>query len=170
MDTVILVAGPSFSLFGIFLAIPFWLIVFLLRSQLLAIWGLPCMLLPVFFLAAFKVLSLSLNFAILVMMCLGVGLFGFILTGTLCASWTCVTFSPIKLGKFSMISFSNRFSILCSSSSGIPIIQILLHFILSCSSFNPSLFFLSLFFLFLFFLGVFFYHVLQLTDSILCFM
>ena len=33
-----------------------------------------------------KILSLFLNFAILIMMCLGVGLFGFILIGTLCAS------------------------------------------------------------------------------------
>ncbi|KAF6086349.1 hypothetical protein HJG60_008514 [Phyllostomus discolor] len=81
------------------------------------------------------------------MMCLGVGLCGFLLIGTLCVSWICVTCSLIKLGKFSFISFSTRFSIPCSSSSpsGIPVVRILLCFILSCISLNPSLFFLSLF-------------------------
>ena len=63
-----------------------------------------------FTLAAFQILPLSLIFAILIMMCFGVGLFGFILIGTLCVSWTCMTFSTIKLGKFSVITFSNRFS------------------------------------------------------------
>ncbi|KAF6094897.1 hypothetical protein HJG60_011965 [Phyllostomus discolor] len=79
------------------------------------------------------------------MMCLEVGLFGFLLIGTLCVSWICVTFCLIKLGKFSIITCSTRFSIPCSSSSpsGIPIIRILLRFILSCISLNPSSFFLS---------------------------
>ena len=45
------------------------------------------------------------------MMCLAVGLFVFLLIGTLCDSWICVTFSLIKLGKFSIITFSSRFSI-----------------------------------------------------------
>ncbi|KAF6094921.1 hypothetical protein HJG60_011985 [Phyllostomus discolor] len=113
------------------------------------------MLLPVsplhvtscFSLAAFKILSLSWYFAILIMICLEVALFRFLLFGTFCVSWICVTFSLIKLGKFSIITFSNRFSITWSSSSpsGIPIIQILLCFILSCTSLNPFSFCLSLF-------------------------
>ncbi|KAF6109605.1 hypothetical protein HJG60_010858 [Phyllostomus discolor] len=104
------------------------------------------------------------------MMYLEVGLFQFLLIGTVCVSWVCVTFSLIKLGMFSVITFSNRFSIpFCSSSpSGISIIWILLCFILSCISLNPFSFFLSLFF-FLLFLGVFFYFVIQLADPIFCF-
>ena len=122
-----------------------------------------------FSLAAFKILSLSWKFAVLIMMCLGVGLFGFLLIGTLCHSWICVTFSLIRLGKFSIITFSNRFSIPCSSSSpsGIPIMWILLRFMLSCTSLNPSSFFLSLF-LFLALSRCLFYFVLQCPDPILC--
>ena len=80
------------------------------------------------------------------MMCLEVGLFGFLLLGTLCDSWICLTFSLIKLGKFSIITFSNTFYIPWSSSpTGIPCIMILLCFMLSCISLNPSSFFLNLF-------------------------
>ena len=50
-------------------------------------------------------------------MCLGVGLFASILFGGLYASWTCVSTSFTKLGKFSFIIFSNRFPISCSFSS-----------------------------------------------------
>ena len=44
------------------------------------------------------------------MMCLGVGLFGFILFGTLCTSWTCMYISFVRLGKFSAISLFFSFS------------------------------------------------------------
>ena len=76
------------------------------------------------------------------------GLFGFILTGTLCASWTCVTCSLTKLGKFSVIPFSDRFSLPCSFSFpfGILMIQISC-FILFCSSLKLHNF-LTLFVLF----------------------
>lgn len=43
-----------------------------------------------FSLAAFQTLSLSLTFDILVIMCLGRGLFGFILFGTFWDSWSCM--------------------------------------------------------------------------------
>ena len=59
-----------------------------------------------FFLAAFRIL----NSAILIMICLGVGLFGFILFGTFCASCTWISFSSFRFGKFSGIS-SNKFLI-----------------------------------------------------------
>ena len=62
-----------------------------------------------FSLAAFKILSLSWNFAILIMMCLVVGLFGFLLLGTLCDSYVCVTFSLIKLGSFPSLLFQTGF-------------------------------------------------------------
>ena len=54
-------------------------------------------------------------------------------------SLTYITFSLINLGKFSVITFSNRFSIPCSSSSpfGIPIICILLCFMLSKVPLTP---------------------------------
>ena len=66
------------------------------------------------FSCSFKLLPLSLIFGIVIMMCRGVGLFGFILFGTLSASWTCMSTSFTTLGKFSVIIFSNRFSISCS--------------------------------------------------------
>ena len=70
---------------------------------------------------------------------LGVSLFAFPLIGTLCASWTCVTFSLIKLGKCSITTFSNRFSIPCCSSSpsGILILWILLCFMCSKTPLTP---------------------------------
>ena len=96
-----------------------------------------------FSLAAFKILSLFWNYAIFIMVCLEIDLFGFLLMGTLCVSWICVTCPLIKLRKFSIITFSNRFSIPCSSPSRIPIRPILLRFLLSCSSLTSSPFFLS---------------------------
>ena len=97
--------------------------------------------------AAFEVLSLSLNFAILIMMCLGMGLFRFILIGILCASWTCILFSFTRLGKFSAIICSNRFSIPLSHSfpCGSPMIWVLLCLVLSQMFLRFSSFLLSLF-------------------------
>ena len=65
------------------------------------------------------------------MMCLGVFLFGSNFFGTLWASWTSWKYiSFARLGKFSFIICSSKFSIssCCSSPSGSPIIQILKHF------------------------------------------
>ena len=61
--------------------------------------------------ATFKILSLSLTFAILIMRCLGVGLFGFIMFRSLWASWPCVSFSFTRLGNFLVIISSDRFLI-----------------------------------------------------------
>ena len=62
-------------------------------------------------------------------MCLGVGLFGFIFLGIPCASWTWMSVSFAKLGKFSDIISSSRFSVPFSlslfSSSGTLVIQML---------------------------------------------
>ena len=69
-----------------------------------------------FSLSAFKILSLSLKFGILIMMCLDLGLFGFILFGIICASWTYMSISFTRLGKFSVM-FSNRCSIFCTIST-----------------------------------------------------
>ena len=59
---------------------------------------------------AFNNFSLSLIFANLITMCLGMFLLGFILYGTLCTSWTWVAISFPMLGKFSAIISSNIFS------------------------------------------------------------
>ena len=63
-----------------------------------------------FSLAAFNILSLCVVFVSLVSMCLGVFLLGFILYGTLYASWTWQTISFSMLGKFSTIVSSEMFS------------------------------------------------------------
>ena len=63
-----------------------------------------------FSLAAFNIFSLNLIFVGFINMCLGVFLLGFILYGTLSASWTWVTISFSMLGKFSTIISSNIFS------------------------------------------------------------
>ena len=61
-------------------------------------------------LAAFKILSLSLIFGILFMMCLRVSLFASISCGTLCTSWTGMSISFTKLGKYFLIIFSQQIS------------------------------------------------------------
>ena len=53
---------------------------------------------------------MSLIFVCLITMCLGVFLLGFILTGTLCASWTWLTIFFPMFRKFSVIISSNSFS------------------------------------------------------------
>ena len=80
-------------------------------------------------------------------MCLGVVLFGSLLFGTLCASWTCMSTAINKLGNFSFIIFSNRFPILCSSSSpsGTLMIHILIRLKISQRSPSLSSFFKILF-------------------------
>ena len=76
-----------------------------------------------FFLAAFKILSLSLAFGVLIMMCIGVGLFASILFGTLCFLDLHVYFLH-QIREVFVYYFSNRFPISCSfsSPSGTPMI------------------------------------------------
>ena len=80
--------------------------------------------------AAYKILSFSLTFVILTVMCLHVGLFPFIYFGTLHFLNFCVFYFFARLRKFSAIISSVRFLIPCSlsSPSGTPMMQILLHF------------------------------------------
>ena len=72
--------------------------------------GVPLYVICCSYLAAFNNFSLSLIFANLITMCLGVFLLGFILYGTLCASWTWVPVSFPMFVKFSTIISSNIFS------------------------------------------------------------
>ena len=66
-----------------------------------------------FFFAAFRILSLSLTSTVLIVICLGVGLLGFILFGTLHASCTWISVS-FKFWKFLATVSSYTFSILFS--------------------------------------------------------
>ena len=98
---------------------------FLLKDQLLNIWGFPCMLL-----AAYNILSLCLVFVSLISMCLGFP-FEFILYGTLCISRIWLTISFFMLEEFSTIISSKIFSYpFFFSSSGTPISQMLVCLIL----------------------------------------
>ena len=78
------------------------------------------------------------------MMCLGVFLLGSSFFGTLWAPWTSwKSISFTRLGKFSFIMFSNKFSFACSSSSpsGTPMIWISEHLKLSQRFLSLSSFF-----------------------------
>ena len=99
-------------------------------------------------------------------MCLGVVLFGSNLFEILCASWTCMSISFTQLVKFSLILFSNKFSISCSCSSpsGTPMIQVLV-----CLRDIPEapytiLIFLNSFFFLLLWLNAYFFLMFQIID------
>ena len=104
-----------------------------------------------FSLAAFNICSLCLIFVNLINIRLGVFHLGLILFGTLWVSWTWVIIPFPILGKFSTIISSSIFSwsFFLSSSSEIPMIQILGHLTLSQRSLRLSSFLLILFYFFL---------------------
>ena len=103
--------------------------------------GVPLCIICLFFFVAFKVLSLSLIFVILITICLGVFLLGFILPGTLCVSWTWLTISFSMLEKFSAIISSSIFSDSFSSPSETPIMWTLVCLMLFQRSLRLSSFF-----------------------------
>ena len=83
-------------------------------------------------LVAFNILSLCLVFISLINMGLGMFLLGFNLYGTFCLSWTWLTISFSMLGKFSTYLFKIfSYPFFFSSSSGTPIIWMLMHLIWS---------------------------------------
>ena len=95
--------------------------------------GIPLYVICCFSLAAFNIFSLYLIFDSLLNICPGVFLLEFILYEILYTSWTWVTISFPMLGKFSTIITSNIFSdpFFFSSSSGTPIIRMLVCLMLS---------------------------------------
>ena len=112
--------------------------------------GSPLYVTCCFSLAAFNILSLCLVFVSLISMCLGGFFLGFILYGTVCASWTSLTISFYMLRKFSTIIFSKIFSypFFFSPSSGTLIIWILVCLIWSQRSLRLSSALFILFILF----------------------
>ena len=87
LGRVILAVVFSLSSFEICPATPFWLAVSAERSAV-NLMGIPLYVICCFSLAAFNIFSFYLIFDSLINMCLGMFLLGFILYGTLCASWT----------------------------------------------------------------------------------
>ena len=99
------------------------------------------------------------------MMCLGVCFLGSNFFGTLWTSWTSwKSISFNRLGEFSFIICSNKFSISWSysSSSGTPIIWIVECFRLSQRFPRPSSFFLNSCFFIRFWLDVYFFLLFQI--------
>ena len=105
-------------------------------------------------------------------MCLGVFLLGSSFFGTLWASWTSwKSISFARLGKFSFIICSNKFSIFCSSSSpsGTPIIRMLECFQDVLEVPKSLLIFLNSCFFILFWLDVSFFLLGHTIDfQVLC--
>ena len=74
--------------------------------------GFPLYVTCCFSLAAFNILSLCLVLVSLMNMCLGMFLFGFILCGTLCASWTWLTYLLFHVGELFKYHLFKNFLIL----------------------------------------------------------
>ena len=71
--------------------------------------GVPLYMILCFSIVAVRILSLSLTFAILIITCLGVGLFGFIFFGTLCAFCTWISVSFFKAWEIFSHNLLNTF-------------------------------------------------------------
>ena len=127
LGTVIWAAGYCLLSLYVCPAVPSWPEEFLLKDQLLSLWGSPCVFFCCFSLAAFNIYSLCLIFVSLINICLGVFHLGFNLFETLWVSWSWMAISFPILGKFSTIISSSIFSwaFFLSSSSGTPMIQML---------------------------------------------
>ena len=121
LGSIFSVVSFFFSALCIYHATSFWHTEFLLKKSsdsLMGVYVTICFPLAVFkillykticfYLAALKILSLILD--IFIIICIGLNLLRFILFGDLCASWTWIPLSFPRLGKFSAIISSNRFS------------------------------------------------------------
>lgn len=101
---------------------------FLLKNQQIPLWAFLVYNKFFFFLADFEIISLSLIFEILNIICFVTDLHEFILFGTLRASWTWMSVSYRGLGKFS-VAISPSFLALSFSSwsSVITIMKMIFH-------------------------------------------
>ena len=133
LGRVFLFVGSSLSSLGIYDVLPFWLVEFLLRNWLITLWVVPYMLF-VFFLLLLLILYLCVWFLSVQLHCILVcSSLGLSCLALFWASWICLTISFPTLGKFSAITSSDMFSSPFSlfSPSGIPMMQILVHLMLS---------------------------------------
>ena len=82
------------------------------NKNLIVWWGFCCMWLVVLLLFAFKIISLSLIFVILIIIgiYLDTDILVFVLFGTFCASWVWISISFCKWGMFSPTILLNNFS------------------------------------------------------------
>ena len=112
------IPGCGFFPFITLNMLPFWPAEFLMKSQPIALWEFPSMLFVVFP-WLLLILSLSLIFDILITAYFSIFLFGLILYGTLCASWTWMSVSFPRLGKFSVIM-----SQICSQSLSVSLLLV----------------------------------------------
>ena len=105
---------------------------------MIALRGFPCIW---FFVSLLLPLEFTLTFAILII-CLGVGLFGFILFGTFCVYYTSIILPSSGLGGFqTQFHQMHFFTTFCLSSSEFPIIRRLICLMLSQSPLKLFLFF-----------------------------
>ena len=118
------------------LATPFWAAEFLLKNQLITLGRFLSMLFVILPVVAFSIFCLYLICVSLINICFSMFLLGFILYETVCTSWTCVTISFPLLEKFLTVISSDICSghLYFSSSFGTPIVQMLVHLMLSQSS------------------------------------
>jgi len=137
----------SLSSLSMDLATPFWAAEFLLKNQLITLGRFLSMLFVALPIVTFSIFCLLLICVNLINICFSMSLLGFILYGTVCTSWTWVTISFPLLEKFLTVISSDICSghLYFSSSSGTPIVRMLVHLMLSQSSLILFIFFFSLF-------------------------
>ena len=130
--------------------------------------GVPLYVICHFSLIAFNILSLSLIFVTLITMCLIVFLIGFILPGILCFLEFVDYFLSHVREFFSYYLFKYFLRSFLSSPSGTPIMQMLVHLMLSQWSFRLSslFFFHSISSIFLIILNYFSIKILNYLEYI----
>lgn len=117
----------------------FWYPWFLMQNHLLICWG--------FFLCNELLSRFTVTFSSLIMMCLGVAFFEFIIPGVSWVSWVCGLFFHQIWEVFSHYFYKHSFCPFLFSSPGIPILYMLLHLTVYHKGQLGSIHFSSFFFL-----------------------